>query len=1710
MVVFQAIKWEVYEDDDEGTIIYIHGLDENDKSVCVKIPDMKPYVYLELDSKIKWTNGKLQLVYSYLKNTLKDNYPVKICFVSNKKKNYYLKPAKFLWMAFNTKKCIRSLERVVRGYVTIFGIGKVKLTVHEQRASPELQLFAIRKVKPSGWISAVQTTKKKLLAEYPDTFSTAHTEVLCSYKDISPVEDIDHVINPKVISYDIECISEDSTGNTFPNAKNKKDYIICISATIARLHDDCDNWVSYCLVNEAGERQCPNIEGTKILHFKDEKSLLIGWSNFINEIDPDIITGYNTLSFDDKYVSNRADVNMCWPRFSKMGRIIGQRSRMGERKWSSSAYKDQEFNYIDIPGFLHIDMYPVISKDNGNLMSYKLDYVAEYFLGDKKIDLPAKKMIQLWHEGGSENIRKIVEYCNKDTVLPLKIMQNQNSWLGLSEMSNVMMVSIFDLVTRGQQIRVFSQVYCLTYDLGVVCTEKWTDYQATDAEKQFVGATVQNPKSGYWELVATFDFCVAGDTPISLSNGTSKYIRSLTDDHSVLGYNGSGYEEYMTQHGLVHKGKKDVVEITLQYGKKLVCTPDHKLMTSNGEWIKACDSEGKELNCGIEYPMDYHCPLETKWILNNVYDMSPVNREATLAFSRMLGYILADGSIYTSAGREIVEVYLRTAYDAKIFHNDLELLTSTKVKTRFRKGNSCEGSDFKGCAYCITIPVQIAKQIHALNGIVVGKRATQAMRLPEFILNERCPLSVVREFLAGLFGGYASAPCYSVQRFTTIEFKCTTFEKYKDTMQRVFEQISQLLGRFHIKCGEITNIKIKYGPKSIKPKDYLENPRYDYKVNIKKDSCLDYAEKIGFRYCINKTYKLYIIGLYYNYCKIVRDQYMGINKCANELFRTSGDRSCKGSLKISQKEFLENNLPLHSISLSSVKQCTYMRNEEKRRTNHRISLRYKDGFPTPLEFLKEIGAEGWFDKGNYIVSQETLEIPSFKQKVLSVKEAGLQDVYDIEVSDCHNFIARGITTSNCSLYPSVILAYNICFSTFIPEGENPPRDEYHDLHWAEHSGCPHDTAIRKTKPTKVICGKHHYRFYKQSVKKGIIPMLLEQLLNARASTKKEMKRLSIKLKEENDTLTPEEKKKLKINIAVLNKRQLGYKVSANSMYGGYGSDYSYTPFYPAAASTTAMGRKSIQDAINFANTYRDDTVIVYGDSVTADTPVILKDPQNRVVVKKMSDFRGEWVDYGEFKPSFTEPIDSSIEYHVVDDGPLAVMAARHIFNADTRFYKQKLELKDWYAWTDIGWSSIKKVIKHKTRKKIYRITTPTGTVDITEDHSLLTPERKGVKPVDVKMGDKLLHCSLPEPKKVNKYDFKDVVYDIPVEILNSDLETREKYWGEYFTKFTIYKITDKNIRQKIWYLAQSIGEEIPIHPNYQARKFTTYNQICNIEVLGTCDDYVYDLETVAGRFQAGVGEIVVKNTDSCMLHFTGIKSLKDCFKVCEDMEEEFSKIFPHPMKLELEKIYSKYFLLSKKRYVGYIVNQEGVLQSTDKKGVVIKRRDNCGYLRKIYSHLIDMVMDKNVKWRMQKYLAEMIDKLLKGDVDLEDLVITKSIKENYKAQNMPHVAVSKKMQERGKYVTSGTRIRYIFIVTENKNDPQYKKAEDPDYYLENKDTIKIDYLYYYEKQLVNPLDEVLEVKFGIKDVLKNLCKLLKKGVIKDATSYFTPRFTIVE
>jgi DNA polymerase elongation subunit (family B) len=175
------------------------------------------------------------------------------------------------------------------------------------------------------------------------------------------------------------------------------------------------------------------------------------------------------------------------------------------------------------------------------------------------------------------------------------------------------------------------------------------------------------------------------------------------------------------------------------------------------------------------------------------------------------------------------------------------------------------------------------------------------------------------------------------------------------------------------------------------------------------------------------------------------------------------------------------------------------------------------------------------------------------------------------------------------LNQSIILGKNIDYSTLVTDDDIPNR-MCNVIEWSEHCGCEHDKTKRKTKPKHKLCGDRKFRFLKEP--KGIMPTLLENLLTARKETKKEIKEVENKIK----TLTDEKEiKELELYLSVLDKRQLAFKVCANSGYGAMGVKDGYLPFMPGAMCTTAVGRQSIETVAKYIPEKFNGT-IVYGDT----------------------------------------------------------------------------------------------------------------------------------------------------------------------------------------------------------------------------------------------------------------------------------------------------------------------------------------------------------------------------------------------------------------------------------------------------------------------------------------------------------------------------------
>ena len=173
------------------------------------------------------------------------------------------------------------------------------------------------------------------------------------------------------------------------------------------------------------------------------------------ECDPDIITGYNITNFDLPYLLNRAKT-LGVKNFSYLGRIATIPSVIKETMLQSKQMGKRENKSINIEGRVVFDLLLILIRDY-KLRSYTLNAVSFHFLGEQKEDVHHSVITDL-QNGTPQTRRRLAVYCLKDAYLPLRLLEKLMCVINYMEMARVTGVPLSYLQTRGQQIKVVSQL----------------------------------------------------------------------------------------------------------------------------------------------------------------------------------------------------------------------------------------------------------------------------------------------------------------------------------------------------------------------------------------------------------------------------------------------------------------------------------------------------------------------------------------------------------------------------------------------------------------------------------------------------------------------------------------------------------------------------------------------------------------------------------------------------------------------------------------------------------------------------------------------------------------------------------------------------------------------------------------------------------------------------------------------------------------------------------------------------------------------------------------------------------------------------------------------------------------------------------------------------------------------------------------------------
>jgi DNA polymerase elongation subunit (family B) len=679
-----------------------------------------------------------------------------------------------------------------------------------------------------------------------------------------------------------------------------------------------------------------------------------------------------------------------------------------------------------------------------------------------------------------------------------------------------------------------------------------------------------------------------------------------------------------------------------------------------------------------------------------------------------------------------------------------------------------------------------------------------------------------------------------------------------------------------------------------------------------------------------------------------------------------------------------------------------------------------------------------------------------------------------------------------SLYPSSMIAENISHEMFVDD------EQYDNLPEYTYNIIKFDQESVSGGKEEVIC-----KYAKKEGEFGVIPEILNDLLTERKAVRK-------LAEAETDIFMK----------AVYEGRQLALKLTANSLYGQIGAGTSPICYVMLAASTTAVGRGQIMIAKNFVEKdFKDTLMYIYENKDNKEKlhEFLTKNLKNKAgktladdekevnkVICKISEVFDKYdiapkVVYGDSVANYTPIIVK--QNNIISIIPIESLGSK--WSNYNNSEKESCELFGVESWTEKGWSPVTRIIRHKLSKdkKMIRVITKSGIVDVTDDHSLIKINGEKASPKNLQIGDALLHL-----------DYTYLCNDVRITYINSfdkhELKHQVKTYDQLYA--AEYGLFMNRLGYELEYSLENSKIVITMINNVSSESNNQINEM--YEIPYSNDEYVYDLTTKNHHFQAGVGHMIVHNTDSIFNDFvisdkeTGeIVYSKQVLQPAIELGILVSKFvqsrlrFPH--ELSYEKTFFPFAIFSKKRYVGNKYTDDDKEFTMTSMGIVLKRRDNAPIVKKVIGGMIDIMMNEIDCDKTIIFSKKIIRNIFKDKYPIKDFVTSKTIKDinKYKTTikkdtkgnpvldsngdeqniiNIAHVMLAQKMikEKRANAPQMNDRVPFAYIeVPKIKGQKvlQGEKIEHPEYIVQN--NLKIDYMFYITNQIMLPAIQFLEL-----------------------------------
>ena len=458
MTSFQVVAWHG-EDSNGEYIIHIFGRTEDCKSVHVETP-FEPYFFVKVPPG-RSPRAIVQELNPYSTATIR---------------------RKDLW-GFRNQEDSTFVKLGFRSLAEFKECRPRGLKVYEKNLDPLLRFMHRTEIKSTGWVRVPEYAS-------PGHDSTCDIDLVVSdWRMLKPI-DRDDIAPLRIASIDIESFSE---SGAFPDPFRTSD--TCFQVAVTTREFGKDGWL---------DRKCFCVKKTTGFDsFDTEREMLEHLGDYLQKLDPDIVTGWNIFGFDLEYLYTRTVITSAGPKAHHWGRIRSRPNEIVIKNLSSNALGDNKLKMVPMVGRYVFDMFQDVKREH-KLESYSLNNVSRVVLKDSKIDMPVKEMFARFREGDPDKLGEVADYCIKDTELPHRIAEKLCLIQNLVEMAKATWVPLSYLSERGQQIKVFSQVCRKARELGFMVP---TMYPKDVPEDKYQGATVLDAQTGaYYKPITALDF----------------------------------------------------------------------------------------------------------------------------------------------------------------------------------------------------------------------------------------------------------------------------------------------------------------------------------------------------------------------------------------------------------------------------------------------------------------------------------------------------------------------------------------------------------------------------------------------------------------------------------------------------------------------------------------------------------------------------------------------------------------------------------------------------------------------------------------------------------------------------------------------------------------------------------------------------------------------------------------------------------------------------------------------------------------------------------------------------------------------------------------------------------------------------------------------------------------------------------------------------